>query len=864
MYVMKKNCQRIILFALFPIIAGCESASFDYPFQNPKSAIDDRVADLVSRMTLDEKVAQMQNTAPAITRLGVPAFDWWNECLHGVARAGLATVFPQAIGMAAMWDEAEMFNVAEVISDEARAKHHYCAARDKRGMNQGLTFWTPNINIFRDPRWGRGQETYGEDPYLTGELAVPFIRGLQGDHPQYLKLVATVKHFAVHSGPESTRRSANVLPSAYDLYETYLPHFKKAVEQAHPYSAMCAYQRLNGLPCCGSLFLSDMLRNEWGFDGYIVSDCGGVSYFHEHHHVTSTPEESSVMSVKAGTDLNCGTTYANLPSAVAKGMITESEIDVSVKRLMKARFKLGLFDKPDAQPYTKIPLQTVDCEHHRQVALNVARKSLVLLKNERNTLPFPKDVKKVAVIGPNANDPEALLGNYSGSAPYLITPFEAIRQKLPKAEVTFALGCTADVNRPFLQPVAPQHLYTDSTMSGHGLKAEYFANKDRTGTPELVRTDSLIDVCFYTGTPFADKNLDLYSARWTGVIVPPVTGEYALGAEGFSGYEVFLNNQSIARWEGIYDPERNYRRIHLEAGKPYALRVDYFSENSSQSVIRLLWEIPEPAAEANALRAAAEADIVVLCMGINISFENEGRDRKDIQLPEPQRRLISKILRAGKPTVMVLNSGSALALDADAENIPAIIQAWYPGQSGGTAIADVIFGDYNPAGRLPVTFYRSIDQLPDYASFDMEGRTYRYFREQPQFEFGHGLSYTTFAYEAVAAPATLVPGKPAEITVRITNTGKYDGDEVAQLYISLPGDKYRVPIRSLQGFKRLHLKAGETRTVSFTLTPEQFQTRDGDGKPVIPSGKATVSVGGKQPDEKSIATRQILQFAIKL
>ncbi|MDR2467135.1 MAG: glycoside hydrolase family 3 C-terminal domain-containing protein [Prevotellaceae bacterium] len=861
---MKKNCQRILLFALFPILAGCQSTQFDFPFQNPKLALDDRVADLVSRMTLDEKVAQMQNTAPAITRLGVPAFDWWNECLHGVARSGLATVFPQAIGMAAMWDEAEMFAIASIISDEARAKHSFYAARDKRGMNQGLTFWTPNINLFRDPRWGRGQETYGEDPYLTGELAVPFVKGLQGDHPQYLKLVATVKHFAVHSGPESTRRSANVLPSEYDLWDTYLPHFKKAVEQAHPYSAMCAYQRLNNLPCCGSLFLSDLLRNQWGFDGYIVSDCGGVSYFHEHHRVTATPEESSVMSVKAGTDLNCGTTYANLASAVAKGMIAESEIDVSVRRLMKARFKLGQFDSPDSQPYTKIPLSTVDCKQHREAALNVARKSLVLLKNDRNILPFSKDVKKVAVVGPNANDPEALVGNYSGSAPYLVTPFDAIREKLPKAEVVFALGCTADANRPFLQPVAPRYFYTDSTMSAHGLKAQYFANKDRAGTPELVRNDSLINVCFYMGTPFADKNLDLYSARWTGVIVPPVTGEYALGAEGFSGYEVLLDNQTIAKWDGIYDPERNYKRLRLEAGKPYAIRADYFSENSSQSVMRLLWEIPEPDAEANALRAAAEADLVVLCMGINISFENEGRDRKDIQLPEPQRRLISKILATGKPTVMVLNSGSALALDADAEKIPAIIQAWYPGQSGGTAIADAIFGDYNPAGRLPVTFYRSIDQLPDYASFDMEGRTYRYFRQQPQFEFGHGLSYTSFAYEAVSAPAALAPGKPAEITIKITNTGIYDGDEVAQLYVSLPAGKYRVPVRSLQAFKRIHLKAGESRTLSFTLAPEQFQTRDENGMPVTQSGKAIVSAGGKQPDKKAIADKQAVQFEITI
>jgi beta-glucosidase len=833
-------------------------------YRNTNLSFEERAADLVSRMTLEEKAAQMQNEAPAIERLGVPAHNWWNECLHGVARSGLATVFPQAIGMAAMWDDAEMFDIANAISDEARAKHHDYAARGKYGMNQGLSYWTPNINIFRDPRWGRGQETYGEDPYLSGELAVDFIKGLQGDDPRYLKLVATIKHFAVHSGPEATRRFANVLPNNYDLYDTYLPHFKKTVEQAQVYSAMCAYQRLNDLPCCGNPFLSDLLRKEWGFNGYIVSDCGGISYFYDPQKVAASLEEAAAMAVKAGTDLNCGSTYARLTAAVEKGLITEAEIDVAVKRLMVARMKLGQFDPPEKIPYAKIPLSVVDSKEHRELALDAARKSIVLLKNENQLLPFGKDVKKIAVIGPNANDPEGLLGNYHGSAPYLITPFQAIREKLPAAEVTFALGCRLDEGKYFLQTIPNQYLFTDNSLKENGLKGEYFENKNWEGTPAYTRIDPDVNFQFYGKAPFDDVNIDQYSIKWTGVLVPPTTGEYAVGAEGFSGYEIFIDGQSVTKWDGIYDPEKKYKLMQLEGGKPYSIRIEYFSENSSQSVIRLLWSIPNSRLEQEAIDAARNADLVVLCMGINISVENEGRDRKDIQLPAIQQQLIRKIQQTGKPVVLVLNNGSAIAVNWEAENIPAIIEAWYPGQSGGTAVADIIFGDYNPAGRLPVTFYRSIDQLPDYTDFDMEGRTYRYFRGKPLYEFGYGLSYTTFAYEIEKAPETFTQEKPVEIAVKVTNTGKYDGDEVAQLYVTLPNSEYRTPIRSLQGFKRIHLKAGETQTVRFTLQPEQLQTRDDNGLPVTPSGRALISVGGKQPDEQALASKQVVQIPVNI
>jgi beta-glucosidase len=833
-------------------------------YLDTRLSFEERAADLVSRMTTEEKIAQMKNDAPAIDRLGVPAHNWWNECLHGVARAGIATVFPQAIGMAAMWDDSEMFEIANAISDEARAKHHAFAAQGKRGAYQGLTYWTPNINIFRDPRWGRGQETYGEDPYLAGELAVDFIRGLQGDDPRYLKLVATAKHFAAHSGPESTRRSANVHPSAYDMAETYLPQFKKAVEEAKVFSIMCAYQRLDDLPCCGNEYLSNLLRNEWGFKGYIVSDCGGISYFIEPHKVVATAAEASAMAVKAGTDLNCGTTYSTLSEALEKGLLTEADIDVAVTRLMLARMKLGQFDPEKKNPYTKIPYSVVDSKEHRALALDAAHKSMVLLKNENNLLPFSKDIKKVAVIGPNADELDALYGNYHGSSSCLVTPLQGIREKLPHAEVVFAPACPLTENRSSLLNIPEGCLFTDETQSEGGLKGEYFNNKKWEGKPVHTRIDKSINFSWYGSAPFEDMDQSQYSVRWKGVLIPPKTGEYIIGAEGFSGYEIYINDVSLVEWHGIYDPEKRFKPITLEAGKPYSIRLDYFNQANVQSVISLIWQAPNANPEQEAVDLAKNSDLVVLCMGITPALENEGHDRLDINLPAVQTNLIRKIQALGKPTVLVLLGGSAIAFNWEAQNLPAILEAWYPGQAGGTAIADVIFGDYNPAGRLPITFYKSEADLPDFAGYDMQGRTYRYFKGQPLYEFGYGLSYTTFAYKIEKAPTTIKAGKPLEISVKVTNTGKIDGDEVSQLYVSLPADKYRAPIRSLQGFKRTHLKAGESKILRFTLKPEQLQVLDEDNQPLIPEGEALISIGGKQPDEKAIAARQVVQTKIKL
>lgn len=849
--------------------AGCKQPV--EPYKDTSLPFEERVADLVSRMTLQEKVDMMRYDSPGVERLGIPAHNFWNECLHGVARSGKATVFPQAIGMAAMWDNDEMFDIANAISDEARAKHHEYASRGKRGIYQGLTCWTPNINIFRDPRWGRGMETYGEDPYLTAELAIPFIKGLQGDDPKYLKLVATAKHFAVHSGPESTRHSFDVMPSDYDLEETYLPHFKRAVQEGGVYSVMCAYQSLRGMPCCGSKFLESILRDKWGFKGYIVSDCWAIRDFFEEqgHHVVATPEEAAAMAVRAGTDLNCGNTYPYLVAAVQQGLITEPEIDVSVKRVLLAMMKLGMFDNPKDIKYANIPYDVVDSEEHNKLSLDAARKSIVLLKNDNNLLPLSKDVKKVAVIGPNADDLEVLLGNYNGYPSKPITPLAGIRQKLPNAEVVFAQGCALANKLPYFEAIPTEYLYTDKTKSKKGLNAAYFNNIKWEGEPAHTQIDQNIDFIWGANAPFKDLKYDHFSVRWTGVFVPPVTGEYAIGGEGFSGFNLYLNDSLITKWSDVHHPRKVYELMKLEGGKAYDIRVDYIQDNTDYAIMRLLWDTPKPNLKQEAIDLAKSSDVVILYMGLSPLLEGEempvkvdgfsGGDRLNIKLPNTQTELIRKIQKLGKPTVLVLLNGSALSFPHEAEIMPAIIEAWYPGQQGGTAIADVIFGDYNPAGRLPLTFYKDINQIPAFDNYDMKGKTYRYFKGNPLYEFGYGLSYTTFEYTLKNVPSQIEAGQDVKVSVEVKNTGNMDGDEVVQLYVSLPDSKLKTPVRALQGFKRIHLKAGESKFVDFVLKPKQMAGRDVNNLAQVVPGQVLISVGGKQPDSKSIAGRQVVQ-----
>ncbi|MCE5332881.1 MAG: glycoside hydrolase family 3 C-terminal domain-containing protein [Bacteroidales bacterium] len=848
------------------------------PYLDTKLSFEERTNDLVSKLTLEEKVQLMRYDSPAIDRLGIPAHNWWNECLHGVARSGLATVFPQAIGMAAMWDTLQMHENAVAISDEARAKHHDYARRGKRGIYQGLTYWTPNINIFRDPRWGRGMETYGEDPYLTAELAIPFIKGMQGDDPKYFKLIATAKHFAVHSGPESTRHSFDVWPNDYDLAETYFPHFKRTVTESGVYSVMCAYQRFKGAPCCGNEFLEDVLRNKWNFKGYIVSDCWAIHDFYERnaHAVTATPEEAAAMAVKAGTDLNCGDTYAkHLLDAVKQGLLTEDKIDISVKRLILARMKLGQFDPEENVKYAKIPLDIVDCEQHRFLALQSARKSMVLLKNVNNILPFSKKINKIAVIGPNADNREVLLGSYNGYPSIETTPLKGIIAKLPDAEVKFAQGCELADGLPYLSVIPVQYFFTDKSLKTKGLKAEYFDNVQWQGTPKHTRIDGNIDFTWWTTPPFGDMQYDKFSVRWKGMLLPPVTGKYAIGGEALNGFRFYLDGKMLTFGkENEHHSRKGYKYVELKAGKAYEIQVEYIQDNSEYSNVHIFWDMPETNLKKEAVELAQNSDLVVLCMGLSPMLEGEemivkvkgfaGGDRLDIQLPETQTELIREIQKLRKPTVLVLLNGSALAFNWEAENIPAIIEAWYPGQAGGTAIADVIFGDYNPAGRLPLTFYKDINQIPAFENYDMKGKTYRYFEGEPLYEFGFGLSFTTFEYSIKNIPAEIKTNENIKVLVDVKNTGKMDGDEVVQLYVSLPDSKLKKPIRSLQGFKRIHLKAGETKTVNFTLKPGQFAARDNQNVAFVEPGKVVLSIGGKQPDNKSIADKKVVQQSVEL
>jgi len=859
--------------AVGALLASCQGGSMP-PYRDTKLSIDERVEDLVGRMTLEQKVAQMSYDAAGIDSLGIAPYNWWNECLHGVARAGRATVFPQAIGMAAMWDRGQMLRVATAISDEARAKHHDYLRRGKHGIYQGLTYWTPNINIFRDPRWGRGMETYGEDPYLTGELAVPFVRGLQGDDPDYLKLVATAKHFSVHSGPESTRHSFDVRPSDYDFIETYTPHFRKVVQQGGVYSVMCAYQRFRGMPCCGSAFLEDLLRNQWGFQGYIVSDCWAIADFYKkgYHEVVSTPEEAAAMAVAAGTDLNCGSTYPALTEAVRKGLITEAEIDVSVKRLMKARMRLGMFDPEEKVPYSKIPLSVVESDAHRQIARETAEKSMVLLKNEGQTLPLSRDLKRVAVIGPNADDLGVLLANYNGFPTMPVTPLEGIRRKLPQAEVTYAVGCPVAEGLPILEAIPASVFYTDATLATPGLRACYYDNSELEGTPRHERIDADVNFTWGAAAPFDDMGYEHFSVRWEGVMVPPVSGRYAIGGEAFSGCDIFVDDSLLMHRYDTHEPRKEYEYIDLKEGQPYSIRMDFRQQNSEWAMARLLWQQPGRDLHREALDAATDADVVVFCMGLSPQLEGEemkvkvegfmGGDRLDIRLPEVQTRLMQDVMQLGKPAVLVLFNGSALAVNWEQEHVPAILEAWYPGQEGGTALANVIFGDANPAGRLPLTFYKSIGQIPAFDNYDMAGKTYRYFRGEPLYEFGHGLSYTTFGYRLADAPASFKTDEDVTLTVEVANTGARDGDEVVQLYVAHPEAIGKHPVRTLAGFERIHLKAGERRTVSFTLTPDQLQLTDDRGRQQQPVGPVTVSIGGRQPSARALDNKTVVEHTL--
>jgi len=758
--------------------------------------------------------------------------------------------------------------MADITSTEARAKYHDYISRDKHGIYQGLTFWSPNINIFRDPRWGRGHETYGEDPYLTGEMGVQFIKGLQGDDPRYLKTVATSKHYAVHSGPEPLRHEFDAVVSERDFRDTYLPAFKKTVEEGHVYSVMCAYNRYMGEPCCGSAPLEEeILRGELGFQGYVVSDCGAISDFYRGHRVVNDREEAAALGVLSGTDLNCGDQYEGLVEAVNRGLIAEEEIDLSVKRLMLARMKLGMFDPDGLVPWSAYPVDTIASAVHKEVAREMARESIVLLKNEQQALPLSKKLERVAVIGPNADNVYVQMGNYNGTPVNPVSVLDGIRAKLGSdAEVRYAQGCPHHSGLPYLTAVPSACLFTTPEMETHGLEAAFYPNLDCTGEPVFRRVDTLVDFYWWDGEPpVAGLTDDDYAVEWNGVLVPRRTGTHALGAYG-KYFQLILDGDTLIRHNNMHHPDKVYRNVDLVAGKAYHVRL-LMQDRHSDANCTLHWQEPDLPLAWEALQAARWADHVVMVMGLTARLEGEemrglelegfqAGDRTTLDLPDIQRSLIRQIASTGKPVTLVLMTGSAVSINREQDEVSSVLQAWYGGEAAGEAVADVLFGDYNPAGRLPLTFYNSVDDLPPFEDYAMQGRTYRYFDGEVLYPFGYGLSYTDFTYDnLILDKEEMDPGESLTVSVDISNRGERDGEEVVQLYIRDLDSSVVHPLKDLRGFERIRVSAGQTLVVSMTLGPEElayYDERAGDY--VVGPGRYEIMVGPSSADETLLRT----------
>ena len=908
------------------------------PFYDPKLPVQKRVEDIVSRLTIEEKVVLMQMASPSIPRLGIAPYHWWTEALHGMTH-DLSTVFPQAIGLAATWDTDLHFKVATAISTEGRAKNFEYRANNIFDSMTGLDFWSPNVNIFRDPRWGRGQETYGEDPYLSGRFGIAFVKGIQGDDPVYFKAIATPKHYAVHSGPEAMRHQFNAVVTDQDLYTTYLPQFEAAFREGHAHSVMSAYNALNGVPdSCNKRLLTDILRTQWGFDGYVVGDDGSVADIYTNHRYAPSGVETSALAVKAGNDLDSGTTYAggagggrnianaNLIQAVRRGLITEKEIDVSLSRIMEARIRLGEFDPPgyEGNPYNKITTKMYNTPEHHELALSAARETMVLLKNANHTLPLKTSIGTVAVLGPNADAITMQYGNYNGKAPqeHQVTILDGIKQAVGADHVitTTTLRVPLTGTIALAEPVKADYLFTDASKSKHGLTVAYAANTDGLVQPtrtEVSETGILKMPDAASGISF-DPTL---AVKMTGVLVPPITGEYQLGAKGRDAFRISLDGKVVLdQMQGGALRVAN-TAISLEKDKVYNVLVEFSHSSNSNGgggvpgggmagrggrgmgggrggsqttygttpeapgltatpsaddpLFQIAWTKPTadglPANTAGqslygeAADLAKKADATVVVVGIDGTQEGEQRDRNSIELPAIQDGLIRAVTRAAgnKPVVVVNCSGSAIALNWANDNVPAIIQAWYPGQRG-DAVADVLFGKYNPAGRLPVTFYKATADLPPFTDYAMYNRTYRYNTKPVLYPFGYGLSYSTFEYSGLTAPARAGTGDDVKVSFDVKNTSSFDGDEVVQCYInrdvpaidptSLPDPNKMTdeqatlaatPRKTLVGFARVPLKASQSKNVTFTVTTQQFSLVVGkDGKREVRPGNLQIQVGG--------------------
>jgi beta-glucosidase len=828
-----------------------------------------RVSELVGKMRLEEKVSQMQNHAAAIPRLNVPEYDWWSEGLHGIARSGYATVFPQAIGLAAMWDVPLMHEVAGTISTEARAKNSEALRKGVHSIYYGLDIWSPNINIFRDPRWGRGQETYGEDPFLTSRLGVTFVEGLQGNDPEYYKTIATPKHFAVHSGPENTRHTANVDPSAHDLEDTYLPAFRATVTEAKAGSVMCAYNSIDGAPACANkMLLETTLRKDWGFNGYVTSDCAAVTDISEGHKYSVDLEHASVAAVKAGTDTSCGKEYATLVKAVQDGLITEKEIDHSVERLFTARFELGLFDDSAKVKFAQIPFSEDDSAAHRQLALEVAGKSIVLLKND-GVLPL-KTATTVAVIGPNAASLTAIEGNYNAVPSHPVLPLAGMEGMFGAAHVTYAQG--APYVSELSLPVPRTAFHPGAADGRSGLKGEYFDNVNFEGAPALTRVDEQVEFDWNSAAPYKTIDAAHFGVRWSGTIEVPVAGDYEFSFTLAHCYpcgdaesvKLFFDDKPLADQpvaESEYRPSGlKPFTLHFADAKPHAIRIEYTHKARLFGAgITLNWKPSIDAEREAAVNAANHADVVVAFVGLSPELEGEemavhvegfdGGDRTSIELPAVQRKMLEAVAATGKPLVVVLMNGSALAVDWSKQHANAIVEAWYPGEEGGTAVAKVLTGEFNPAGRLPVTFYASTKDLPAFDDYSMSNRTYRYFHGTPLWGFGYGLSYSTFKWTNLKLSASsLKAGEPLMVEADVENTSARAGDAVSELYLTPPAGPL-TPRLALVGFERRTLAAHAKQHVRFTVDARSLSTVSADGSRAVEPGEYKVHLGGAQPME---------------
>ncbi len=842
--------------AALPALAQAQDArKRPAALEDTSLSVEARAAVIVAQLTLEEKATQLGHTAPAIPRLGIPAYNWWNEALHGVARAGSATVFPQAIGMAASWDPALIARMGDTVSEEFRAK--YLARLGPDGSAEwyrGLTVWSPNINIFRDPRWGRGQETYGEDPFLTGQIGVAYVRGLQGSDPDHLRVAATAKHYAVHSGPESNRHREDVHPSAYDLEATYLPAFRTLVTTGKVESVMCAYNAVDGIPACASDFLMNQrLRRDWGFTGHVVTDCGAAAniYREDSLRFTKTPELGVKEGFEAGMDLICGdyrnamtTEVQPIINAVRQGLLPEAVLDVSLRRLFATRIKLGQFDPAGRQPFAEIKPDAAP--NHPALAREVADKSMVLLKND-GLLPIKGSPRRIAVIGPNADSLDALLGNYNGTPIDPVTVLAGIKTRWPKSRVSYVEG--AGLIGPPTPPIPAAALCQDATCRRKGLTAQVFASHKGEGAAASRRVDPAPVALWW------DEGKD-GSTVWSGFVKAPESGDYAFGFTGDDGFELWVDGKLVQRdWAERDAPSLSTGKVTLAAGRAYPIKL-IAAQRGNRGDQKLTWSTPGMNGD-DAVAAARSADLVVFVGGLSARVEGEemkveaegfaGGDRTAIDLPRPQQALLERVVAAGKPTVLVLMNGSALSVNWADAHVPAIVEAWYPGAQGGTAVAALLAGDTNPAGRLPVTFYKSLEGLPAFNDYTMKNRTYRYHQGEVLYPFGHGLSYTSFAYKAVQANESSVDADGAvTIHAMVSNTGARDGEEVVQLYLSRPGLD-GAPIRSLAAFQRIALKKSESRALRFTLSGRDLSTVDPDGTRRVAPGVVEAWVGGGQP-----------------